>query len=183
MTNAIKLETILKDSQYKLTQFTQGQLEELESKITSKEQKGKTVYFVPCLIRKKEIKLTPEEIVRQLYLSTLINKYQYPIDRINVESIVNFGREEKRADIIIQDKDNIGSAYIIVELKKPNLKDGKEQLKSYCNATGSPMGVWTNGESISFYHRKDPNYFEDIPNIPNVVSAQIYLHIFVKLFA
>ena len=168
MTNAIKLETILKDSQYKLTQFTQGQLEELESKITSKEQKGKTVYFVPCLIRKKEIKLTPEEIVRQLYLSTLINKYQYPIDRINVESIVNFGREEKRADIIIQDKDNIGSAYIIVELKKPNLKDGKEQLKSYCNATGSPMGVWTNGESISFYHRKDPNYFEDIPNIPNV---------------
>lgn len=168
MTNAMKLETILKDSQYKLTQFTQGQLEELESKITSKEQKGKTVYFVPCLIRKKEIKLTPEEIVRQLYLSTLINKYQYPIDRINVESIVNFGREEKRADIIIQDKDNIGSAYIIVELKKPKLKDGKEQLKSYCNATGSPMGVWTNGESISFYHRKDPNYFEDIPNIPNV---------------
>ena len=168
MTNAIKLETILKDSQYKLTQFTQGQLEELESKITSKEQKGKTVYFVPCLIRKKEIKLTPEEIVRQLYLSTLINKYQYPIDRINVESIVNFGREEKRADIIIQDKDNIGSAYIIVELKKPRLKDGKEQLKSYCNATGSPMGVWTNGESISFYHRKDPNYFEDIPNIPNI---------------
>ena len=168
MTNAIKLETILKDSQYKLTQFTQGQLEELESKITSKEQKGKTVYFVPCLIRKKEIKLTPEEIVRQLYLSTLINKYQYPIDRINVESIVNFGREEKRADIIIQDKDNIGSAYIIVELKKPRLKDGKEQLKSYCNATGSPMGVWTNGESISFYHRKDPNYFEDIPDIPNV---------------
>lgn len=168
MTNAIKLETILKDSQYKLTQFTQDQLEELESKITSKEQKGKTVYFIPCLIRKKEIKLTPEEIVRQLYLSTLINKYQYPIDRINVESIVNFGREEKRADIIIQDKDNIGSAYIIVELKKPKLKDGKEQLKSYCNATGSPMGVWTNGESISFYHRKDPNYFEDIPNIPNV---------------
>ena len=168
MTNAIKLETILKDSQYKLTQFTQDQLEELESKITSKEQKGKTVYFIPCLIRKKEIKLTPEEIVRQLYLSTLINKYQYPIDRINVESIVNFGREEKRADIIIQDKNNIGSAYIIVELKKPKLKDGKEQLKSYCNATGSPMGVWTNGESISFYHRKDPNYFEDIPNIPNI---------------
>lgn len=168
MTNTIKLETILKDSQYKLTQFTQDQIRELEEKIILKEQKEKTVYFVTCLIRKKEIKLTPEEVIRQLYLSTLINKYRYPIDRISVESAVNFGREEKRADIIIQDKDNIGSAYIIVELKKPTLKDGKEQLKSYCNATGSPMGVWTNGESISFYHRKDPNYFEDIPNIPNV---------------
>ncbi|WP_114934416.1 N-6 DNA methylase [Haemophilus influenzae] len=168
MTNLIKLETILKDGQYKLSQFTQEQIEELEARIISKEQKGKITYFVPCLIRKKEIKLTPEEIIRQLYLSTLINKYQYPIDRINVESSVNFGREEKRADIIVRDKDNINSAYIIVELKKPKLKEGKEQLKSYCNATGSPMGVWTNGESISFYHRKDPNYFEDISNIPNV---------------
>jgi type I restriction enzyme M protein len=29
------------------------------------------------------------------------------------------------------------------------------------------MGVWSNGDSISFYHRKDPNYFEDIPAIPS----------------
>lgn len=43
----------------------------------------------------------------------------------------------------------------------------KEQLKSYCNATGAPIGVWTNGEQISYYNRKDPNYFEDIPNIPS----------------
>ena len=46
------------------------------------------------------------------------------------------------------------------------MKDGKEQLKSYCNATGAIIGVWTNGDQISYYHRKDPNYFEDIPNIP-----------------
>ncbi len=29
------------------------------------------------------------------------------------------------------------------------------------------MGVWTNGDSISKYHRKEPNYFEDISDIPN----------------
>ena len=40
-------------------------------------------------------------------------------------------------------------------------------LKSYCHATGAPMGVWTNGDQISYYHRKDPNYFEDIPAIPS----------------
>jgi type I restriction enzyme M protein len=57
-----------------------------------------------------------------------------------------------------------------VEMKKPKLKDGKEQLKSYCNATGAPVGVWTNGDSISFYHRRDPNYFEDIPNIPKATE-------------
>ncbi|MBQ7569854.1 MAG: N-6 DNA methylase, partial [Synergistaceae bacterium] len=52
------------------------------------------------------------------------------------------------------------------ELKKPKLSDGKEQLKSYCNATGAIIGVWTNGQSISHYHRRDPNYFIDIPDIP-----------------
>ena len=29
------------------------------------------------------------------------------------------------------------------------------------------MAVWTNGDQISYYQRKDPNYFEDIPDIPN----------------
>ena len=72
-----------------------------------------------------------------------------------------------RADIVIFDKDQTYSPYIIVELKSPKLKDGKEQLKSYCNGTGAPIGIWTNGESISYYHRKDPNFFEDIPTIPN----------------
>lgn len=83
-----------------------------------------------------------------------------------VEYPVNFGREVKRADIVITDKDDPTIPYIIVELKKPKLKEGKEQLKSYCNATGAPIGVWTNGNSISYYNRKDPNYFEDIPDIP-----------------
>lgn len=99
-------------------------------------------------------------------MDTLLNNYDYPADRIQLEYPVKFGLEEKRADIVIFDKDRATVPYIIVELKKPKLKDGKDQLKSYCNATGAPIGVWTNGEQISFYNRKDPNYFEDIPNIP-----------------
>jgi type I restriction enzyme M protein len=85
---------------------------------------------------------------------------------MELEYAVSFGREKKRADIVIFDKQQTTSPYIMVELKKPKLKDGKEQLKSYCNATGAPIGIWSNGESVSFYHRKDPNYFEDIPAIP-----------------
>ena len=85
---------------------------------------------------------------------------------MELEYAVSFGREKKRADIVIFDKDKTTTPYIMVELKNPKLKDGKEQLKSYCNATGAPIGVWSNGDSISYYHRKDPNYFEDIPGIP-----------------
>ena len=117
-------------------------------------------------MRGKEIKLTPEEIIRQLYLDKLIHEYSYPKSRIQVEYAVHFGREVKRADIVIFDKLQTTTPYIIIEVKKPKLKDGKEQLKSYCNATGATMAVWCNGSQISFYHRKDPNYFEPIPNIP-----------------
>lgn len=157
---------ILKDSNYKLTQFNLVEIQNLENRITVKEVRGKDTPYIQCLVRKKDIKLTPEEAVRQLYIQVLIDEYDYPVDRMEIEYSVSFGREKKRADIVIFDKQQTTSPYIMVELKKPKLKDGKEQLKSYCNATGAPIGVWSNGDSISYYHRKDPNYFEDLPAIP-----------------
>ncbi len=160
------LSDILKDSNYRLTQFSKEKIKFFEENIFTKEVKGKTVPYVKCLVRKKDIKLTPEEVIRQLYILVLNKDYGYPIDRMELEYAVSFGREKKRADIVIFDKDQTTAPYIMVELKKPKLKDGKEQLKSYCNATGAPIGIWSNGDSISFYHRKDPNYFEDISGIP-----------------
>ena len=158
---------IVADSNYKIEQFNQTEIDHVESLISVKTDKnGKEVYYVKCQIRDKDIKLTDEELVRQLYLNKLINTYNYPKDKMELEYGVSFGREKKRADIVIFDKVAATSPYIIVELKKPKLKDGKEQLKSYCNATGAPIGVWTNGGQISFYHRKNPNFFEDLPNIP-----------------
>lgn len=158
---------IIADSNYKIEQFNQTEIDSVESLITIKtDKKGKEVYYVKCQIRDKDIKLTDEELVRQLYINKLINEYNYPKEKMELEYSVSFGREKKRADIVIFDKRETTTPYIIVELKKPKLKDGKEQLKSYCNATGAPIGVWTNGGQISFYHRKDPNFFEDLPNIP-----------------
>lgn len=162
----MRIAEILKDSNYKLTQFNMVEIQNLENRIIVKDVRGKATPYVKCLVRKKEIKLTPEEAVRQLYIQLLIDDYEYPVERMELEYAVSFGREKKRADIVIFDKQQTTSPYIMVELKKPKLKDGKEQLKSYCNATGAPIGVWSNGESVSFYHRKDPNYFEDIPAIP-----------------
>ena len=162
----VTLADLLKDSAYRLSQFSPGQIADLETSITLMGSGKKCAPHVSCIVRGKPVKLTPEEAVRQLYLMVLRDDFGYPVDRMAVEYSVTFGREKKRADICIFDKDHETSPYILVELKKPKLKDGKEQLKSYCNATGAPMGVWTNGDSISYYHRKDPNYFEDIPFIP-----------------
>lgn len=158
---------ILKDSSYKTEQFSNDSIERLNVSLVEKDGKnGKKVCYVKCLVRQKEIQLKPEEVIRQLFLDKLINEYGYPITRMQLEYPVYFGREVKRADIVIMDEDRSFVPYVIVEVKKPKLKDGKEQLKSYCNSTGAPIAVWTNGEQIAYYNRKDPNYFEDIRDIP-----------------
>jgi type I restriction enzyme M protein len=160
------IQTILKDSNYHLALFSTDEIESLRKEVFTKIARGKETPFIKCIVRDKDIQLKPEEVVRQLYAARLINDYGYSKKRLAFEYSVNFGREKKSADIVIFDKDRPDTSYIIVELKKPKLKDGKNQLRSYCNATGAPIGVWTNGEQISHYHRKDPNYFEDITDIP-----------------
>ncbi len=165
---AFSLADLLKDSAYRLDQFNAAHIAALEAAVTIKDTGKVPAPYVVCLVRgQPAIKLTAEEAVRQLYLRVLHFDFGYPFSRIKLEYEVTFGREKKRADICIFDKDRPTVPYILVELKKPKLKDGKEQLKSYCNATGAPIGVWTNGQQISYYHRKDPNYFEDIPGIPS----------------
>ena len=162
MTQPDIIQTILKDSNYHLELFDKSEIQNLRQKIEGNEKP-----FIYCPIRRKAVQLKPEELIRQLYAARLLKQYRYPRERVRFEHLVNFGREKKRADIVILDKDRSDTPYIIVEVKKPKLQNGKDQLKSYCNATGAPIAVWTNGQQISHYHRKDPNYFEDITDIPN----------------
>jgi type I restriction enzyme M protein len=97
-----------------------------------------------------------------------MGEFKHSKSKIKLKHPINFGREKKSADIVIFDKDRPTVEYIIVEVKKPSEKMGKEQLKSYCNATGCPIGIWTNGNQILKYSREDPpNYFEELTNLPN----------------
>lgn len=113
------LSEILKDSNYKLTQFSQEQILSLEKSLIKREDKAG--FYVVCLVRKKEIKITPEEAVRQLYLIKLNSEFLYPYERMELEYAVSFGREKKRADIVIFDKNQTTTPFIMVELKKPKL--------------------------------------------------------------
>ena len=168
MTQSNIIQTILKDSKYHLTLFEKNEIEALQGRISVKTTKGKEALFVKCIVRNKKVQLKPEEIVLQLYAARLIKGYGYPRNRLAFGYSVNFGGEKKSADIVILDKDKSDTPFVIIELKRSKLRDEKEQLKSYCNATGALLGVLTNGEQIIHYHRKDPNYFADITNIPNV---------------
>jgi len=113
-------------------------------------------------------KSAPEEIVRQLFLNKLIKHYKYPKDRIEIEKWVNFGREQKRADIVVYLPDNI-TPKIIIEVKAPNAKNDIQQLKSYLNAEGAPVGVGINGKDRLILYRPYPKEFDDtLDDIPNV---------------
>jgi len=112
-------------------------------------------------------KSTPEEIIRQLFLLELEDNYGYPLERIRIEERVTFGTEQKkRADIVVYQEDKI-TPWILVEIKAPNQKSNLQQLKSYLNAEGSPIGVGTNGKESAILFRPYPKEFEDnLPDIP-----------------
>lgn len=136
-------------------------------------KKGVDEQYVECIIRHKEIKLTPEELVRQLYTHRLINEYGYAPERIQFEYPIKMGREEKRIDIVIFDARDKTQPYIIVEVKQPKEKSGKQQMESYCKASGASIGVLFNGRDMEefFLRREDKKSkvvtLEKLSELPN----------------
>ncbi|OGP09900.1 MAG: hypothetical protein A2Z89_10715 [Deltaproteobacteria bacterium GWA2_43_19] len=135
-------------------------------------------FYVRCLKRDKDIFVydknkqigKPEEVIRQLWLIKLTREYKYPLDRIEVEKSVQFGREvrTKAADIVLYKEDKL-TPYIIFEVKEPNAKKAQEQLKSYLSAEGAEGGVWSNGiERIILYRPYPREYLTTFSEIPNV---------------
>ncbi len=82
--------------------------------------------YLKCWATDKDRPAKPEEVVRQLYIRKLIDHYGYPKDRLRIENEVYFGSavHEKRADIVVIERDTPDTPYIIVECKKAKRKDG-----------------------------------------------------------
>ena len=121
-----RLENLFSDSTHKSTIFNPAQIEAVEAAAYTKIVRGKETPFIKCFVRDREIKLTPEEAVRQMFIRKLIDEYGYQPAQIKLEHAIHFGREVKRADIVIFETNRPTVEYIIVEIKKPKLKDGKE---------------------------------------------------------
>lgn len=68
-------------------------------------------------LRKKFVKLTPEEWVRQHFIRFLIQEKNYPVALIAVESQIIINGMKKRCDAIIYD--NQMNPFIIIEFKSP----------------------------------------------------------------
>jgi len=155
------------DVKHGLSLFTDREIRAVEDLII--ERNGK--FHIKCQIKDRYKIAKPEEIVRQLWIYRLLNEYGYPKERIDVERVIYFGsRDSGLADIVVLQED-LSHPYIIFEVKRPQRTAGLEQLKSYCNAEGAPIGVWSNGNEMIRLHREEPNIFVEIPRIPKATET------------
>jgi type I site-specific restriction endonuclease len=72
------------------------------------------------VLRKKSVRLTPEEWVRQHLIRYLIEYRNYPRSMIKVESGLKYNKLLKRSDILVFDQD--GNPFMVIECKSPDTK-------------------------------------------------------------
>ncbi|MCX6305330.1 MAG: type I restriction enzyme HsdR N-terminal domain-containing protein [Bacteroidetes bacterium] len=71
-------------------------------------------------IRKKFVRLTPEEWVRQHFLHMMVNQLGYPASLIVVEAALKYNNMLKRFDILAYRAD--GKPCLVVECKSPGVE-------------------------------------------------------------
>jgi len=125
-----------------------------------------------------EVQETPEEIEAvQVFAKQLVEDYNYPKEFIQTRPQYRVKvrpsdiKKEYPVDIAVFSdvKKTDDDAYIIIECKKKNRKDGKSQLQDYLRFSKAYLGVWFNGEERLFLRkieREGRVDFEEIPNIP-----------------
>lgn len=122
-----------------------------------------------CLIRNQFLVCTPEEWVRQHYLSYLINDKNYPKGQIASEYALAYNGLKKRADIVVFNKE--GNPIVIVECKAPKIKISEDtffQIAQYQSQLRVPFLVMTNGlNHFNCFVSIEENPLKYIPEIPD----------------
>jgi hypothetical protein len=127
--------------------------------------------LVRCLIRQKYLLLTPEEMVRQLWLHHLIREMGYPKSRIAVEKTLRVNQLSKRFDILVFDSDTL--PWMLIECKAPQIKinqDVFDQVARYNLPLRVPYLVVSNGP-VTYCSRIDYEQ-EDYDHLPNLPSYE-----------
>ena len=104
-------------------------------------------------IRKKYIKLTKEEWVRQNCVNFLVKEKKFSQVLINVEKTLKINNLSKRYDIVVYNSD--GSIKLLVECKSPEIKITQktfDQIAIYNMSLKAELLMVTNG--INHYYCK-----------------------------
>ena len=99
-------------------------------------------------LRKKEVALTPEERVRQWFISVLHDAMQVPYAMMNSEVSLQLGDKKMRSDIVVFARDL--RPMMVVECKRPDVELTREvadQIFRYNYVMDVPFVVATNGQN------------------------------------
>ncbi len=116
---------------------------EHQAKLKLKKDNGKRMIW--CIVRKKWLVLTPEEMVRQLFLEHLIY-IGVGVGRISVEKEIEVNGMRKRFDILVFNEDS--QMELLVECKRPEVSISQkvmDQVSLYNIALKTRLLVVTNG--------------------------------------
>jgi hypothetical protein len=105
---------------------------------------GKEEVFDP--IRRKWVRLTPEEEVRQMLLRDLVDNYQVPPGLISVEFSITVNGMEKRCDVVVFSPQL--NPVMIVECKARHIEISQQvisQASTYNLKLKVPFLLMTNG--------------------------------------
>lgn len=111
-----------------------------------KVQPSKTGYQIFDVVRKKYVRLTAEEWVRQHFLHYLIRSLAYPKSLIRLEQSVQYNRIQHRSDIVVYDRS--AKPLLLVECKAPSIHLNHEvwrQIARYNAHFNAPLLAITNG--------------------------------------
>ena len=125
------------------------------------------IVYVDCLIRRKELVLTPEEWVRQHVLHYLLEK-GLPKGLIASEVSLKYNGRSKRADIVVYGRDQ--KPKFIVECKAADVQLSEavfRQIASYNHTLQVEYLMMTNGIQHIYAHidaiSGKLNYLENFP--------------------
>lgn len=143
-------------------------LPKAELKLTRK----KDQVYIWCVIRKKDLVLTPEEWVRQHMIHFILNECRFPIGRIAAEYQLSYNGRKKRADIMLFNK--VGEATLIVECKAPEVPIDQKtmfQIAQYHHSMNVNYLMLTNGLEHSLMRTNQNGNVEILDDLKKTISA------------
>jgi len=124
--------------------------------------------FIFDSLRKKFVRLTPEEWVRQNFVQFLISEKKYSVSLITVEAAVKVNNNPQRADLVIYNRS--GNPLLVAEFKAPEVKiDQKtfDQIVRYNMQLKVPFLIVSNGlQHFCCQINYDNNSYAFLPEIP-----------------
>jgi hypothetical protein len=133
--------------------------------------KSEEAAFVFDPIRKKEVVLTPEELLRQLVLLYLLEEKKYPAQRIRSEVGIKVNGLSRRCDLVVYDA--ALQPWLLVECKSPKVSLTQatfEQAARYNLMLRAPFLAVTNGLatycSALDFEQESFAYLEGLPEYP-----------------